>query len=109
MRKILTGLLFLGYLLHPLAAMADGRYQAITLSDGGGIGPEKVMILDTEAGHMWVWTENPATPAAPGGRLLIYQGRLRPGNDMGEVILRQEWGKTPALAKPAPADKGKHK
>jgi hypothetical protein len=77
---------------QPLAA-AEQRYQAVPLSDGSDLGPEKIVILDTTAGHLWVWTESPATPSSSGGRYLIYQGQLRPGAKMGDIIQKQEWGR----------------
>ena len=71
---------------------AEQRYQAITVGPGYEFGSEKVMILDTEAGHLWIWVESPATDKKKGGRYLIYQGQTRPGREMGEVIGSQEWG-----------------
>jgi len=79
--------------LHP-AAFAQERYQAVPISDGSDLGPEKIVILDTTAGHLWVWTESPATPASSGGRYLIYQGQLRPGSKMGDIIQKQEWSRS---------------
>jgi len=81
------GLLF----LLALAAQAEERYQAVPIDSGTEFGTEKALIIDTLAGHMWIWTESPATSEEPGGRYVIYQGQLVPGSQMGEVVLKQEW------------------
>ena len=70
---------------------AGDRYQAVPLNPGYEFGTEKALILDTVAGHMWIWTESPATDERPGGRYVIYQGQLVPGREMGEVVMKQEW------------------
>lgn len=72
-------------------AAAGDRYQAVPLNPGYEFGTEKALILDTVAGHMWIWTESPATDERPGGRYVIYQGQLVPGREMGEVVMKQEW------------------
>ena len=84
-------------------AHADERYQAIPISSGSDFGTEKALILDTAAGHMWIWTESPATDSEPGGRYIIYQGQLTPGDEIGDVVLKQEWP-VPTLT-PEPAKK----
>jgi hypothetical protein len=92
-------------------AHADGRYQAIPIDAGPEFGMEKALILDTVSGHLWIWTESPATDEEPGGRYVIYQGLLTPGTQMGEVVLKQEWvmGKPTeeklVTTKPAPTAK----
>jgi hypothetical protein len=80
----------------PISAAADMRYQAVPIGAGSDFGTEKALILDTVAGHMWIWTESPATDDEPGGRYIIYQGQLTPGNEIGDVVLKQEWP-TPTL------------
>jgi hypothetical protein len=35
--------------------------------------------------------EHAAAPGGPGGRFLIYQGQVRPGAKMGDVIQNEEW------------------
>lgn len=95
MKRLLSVFMLSVLLTLPVMTYAEGRYQVIPLSNSGGLGPEKVVILDTVAGHMWVWVESPANPVDPGGRYLIYQGKLRPGNSMGEIIDKQEWGSAP--------------
>lgn len=89
MRPIL--LLGCALLLSAAAAHADERYQAVPIDSGTEFGTEKALIIDTLAGHMWIWTESPATDEEPGGRYIIYQGQLTPGTEMGEVVLKQEW------------------
>jgi hypothetical protein len=74
-----------------VTAHADERYQAIPISSGSDFGTEKALILDTAAGHMWIWTESPATDSEPGGRYVIYQGQLTPGDQIGDIVLKQEW------------------
>lgn len=82
------------------SAGADGRYQAVPINSGSEFGTEKALILDTVAGHLWIWTESPATEDEPGGRYIIYQGQLTPGDKIGDVVLKQEW---PTPLKPGPA------
>lgn len=74
-----------------LGVSADERYQAVSISSGSDFGTEKALILDTAAGHLWIWTESPATDTEPGGRYIIYQGQLVPGDKIGDVVLKQEW------------------
>jgi hypothetical protein len=93
MRRFINMLGLIAALAISPLAWGEGRYQAVTLSDGSGMGPEKIVILDTVAGHLWIWSENAASPSAPGGRYLIYQGQIRPGSKMGEIVLKQEWSK----------------
>ncbi len=92
MKIVLKTVIFACCLAATQIVAANGRYQIITLSDGGGLGPEKVVILDTIAGHLWTWTESPAGGGSSGGRFLIYQGQVRPGTKMGEIIDKEEWG-----------------
>lgn len=79
--------------LWPLLAVAgpEGRYQAIPIDGGLDYGADKALLLDTVAGHLWIWVESPALDGEPGGRYLIYQGQLEPGTEMGQVMQRQEW------------------
>jgi hypothetical protein len=79
------------------AAQAEGpgRYQAVALLEGGRTGTSGslqpwVLILDTVEGHLWTWEENvrlePPGRAPSFGTALVYQGRVRPGTRIGEVI-----------------------
>ena len=72
-------------------AAADGRYQVAPLESGYDFGTEKAMILDTAAGHLWIWVESPADKGRAGGRYLIYQGQVLPGKEMGDIMSKQEW------------------
>lgn len=70
---------------------AEPRFQAVPITAGADFGTEKALILDTLEGHLWIWTESPATESETGGRYIIYQGQLYPGKEVGEVVLKQEW------------------
>jgi hypothetical protein len=83
----------------PVLASPEGRYQAIPIDTGVDYGTEKALILDTVAGHLWIWVESPSVNGEPGGRYVIYQGQLEPGQDMGQIMDKQEWGAVPG--KPA--------
>lgn len=98
--KLLARGLLLGLASCPLAGHAEGRFQMIPIEPGHEFGTEKALIMDTVEGHLWIWTESPATDEEPGGRYVIYQGQLAPGTRMGEVVLKQEWssGKPPRPA-----------
>ena len=89
---------FCALMLTALAGSAaePERYHAITIpesgeSQGSGLSA-KVFILDTQQGHMWTWSEN--EPIYDGGdtpklgTVLIYQGQLRPGTKMGEIVAK---------------------
>ncbi|WP_152555658.1 hypothetical protein [Methylomarinum vadi] len=79
----------------PVAAEDDGRYRAIVLHEGGRSGQSgsfmpKVFIIDSKDGHMWTWEQKAKLADSKGGfalgTVLTYQGRVRPGKKMGEVI-----------------------
>lgn len=70
---------------------AEQRYQAVPLNPGYEFGTEKAFLLDTLAGHMWIWVESPSIGDKAGGRYLIYQGQLQPGKTVGEIIHEQKW------------------
>lgn len=93
LRRRALGLVLLTGLLAALAgtAGAQERYQVAPLGAGMGFNPDKALILDTASGHLWLWVESPPAESAPGGRYLIYQGQVRPGKAMGEIIEQQEW------------------
>jgi hypothetical protein len=65
--------------LSALSAQAQPRYQAVVIQEGTA---PRVFILDTREGHLWTWTEN----LRGADQELRYQGRVRPGRAMGEVI-----------------------
>jgi hypothetical protein len=80
-RKIIAAVL----LTAPLQAFADGRYQAVPVYNPSD-GSSKVLILDTQNGQLWTWMEVGASSSGAAGRFLIYQGQVRPGKRMGEII-----------------------
>ena len=45
-------------LMQPV--LAEQRYQAVPLNPGYEFGTEKAFLLDTLAGHMWIWVESPS-------------------------------------------------
>ena len=76
-------------------ASEDGRYRAIVLHQGGSYSQSaalspKVFILDSRDGHMWTWEQNAQIKGARGemqfGTMTVYQGRLKVGQQMGEVV-----------------------
>jgi hypothetical protein len=83
--------------LAPVLVLAEdvGRYAAVALVEGqrmagtGSLQP-RVLILDTVEGHLWTWEENVRLDQpgkAPAfGAAVIYQGRVRPGTRIGEVV-----------------------
>ena len=86
-------------LLGAVAAQAaDGRYQAVPIDPGQGFGADKVLILDTVSGNLWIWIESPAVEDDPGGRFIIYQGQLAPGQlfDIDSTFLASD-GATPLV------------
>lgn len=92
MRAVLAAAAALVAASVPAVAAAEGRYQAVNIPEMLEPGTAKVFILDSESGHMWTWSEQAATPDGRGGRFLIYQGQLRPGRMLGDVIGSEEWG-----------------
>jgi len=90
----------LGLLVLSAAVLADegraevGRYEAMPLAGAiGGKGGGRAFILDTRDGHVWIWSENELVTAPDGRRRyeagFIYQGKLRPGTQPGELIQQQ--------------------
>ena len=90
-----TGWMLLGLLALSTGAQAeDGRYQALPLAGAeGSKGGGRALILDTRDGHVWIWSENELITAPDGRRRygagFIYQGKLRPGTQPGEMIEQQ--------------------
>ena len=97
---VLIAGLWAAVLVAAPAGAETGRYQAIPIDGGLDYGAEKALLLDTVAGHLWIWVESPAHDEEPGGRYLIYQGQLEPGREMGDIMLRQEWPASDADASP---------
>lgn len=86
-----------------LPVIADGdnnRYQAVVLHEGGqgnqfGKLLPKVFIIDSKEGHMWILDHNtklhsPKKGSFALGSVLTYQGRVKPGKKMGEVVEQAE-------------------
>jgi len=90
-----TGWMLVGLLALSTGALAeDGRYEALPLAGSeGGKGGARAFILDTRDGHVWIWSENELITAPDGrrryGASFIYQGKLRPGTQPGEMIEQQ--------------------
>lgn len=91
------GWMLLGLLVLSGGALAEdsradtGRYEALPLAGAeGGKGGGRAFILDTREGHVWIWSENELVTAPDGRRRygagFIYQGKLRPGSQPGEMI-----------------------
>ena len=82
-------------LFGPAQADEVGRYRAIVLHESGtpsqsaALSP-KVFILDSRDGHMSTWEQNAWMKDPRGemrfGTTTIYQGKLKVGSHMGEVI-----------------------
>lgn len=83
-----------GIVTAPAHAQDNRRYQAVVLLDAGksaqsGSLHPRVFVLDTRDGHMWTWEEKARVGGGPGtrfGTVITYQGRVRPGARMGEVV-----------------------
>lgn len=95
-----TGWMVLGALVLSGSVLAEdgragvGRYEALPLAGAeGSKGGARAFILDTRDGHVWIWSENELTTAPDGRRRygsgFIYQGKLRPGSQPGEMIEQQ--------------------
>ena len=84
--------LLFGTVLTGAAFAAEvGRYQAIALEgDGPGRGGSRVLIIDSQEGHVWTWSGNELIAEGGSGRrygaAFIYQGKVRPGSKAGEII-----------------------
>lgn len=97
-RWTLAGLAILGsiWAASGVAAQSLGRYQAMLIQVGDPTARvyPKVFIFDTQNGDMWLWYqeaagESSATKGAPTGGVrssLLYQGKLRQGREMGDVL-----------------------
>lgn len=83
-----------GLAVVPAEADENRRYQAVVLLDAGksaqsGSLHPRVFVLDTRDGHMWTWEEKARVGGTKGtrfGTVITYQGRVRPGSRMGEVV-----------------------
>ena len=81
-----------GVLFVTVAYAAEtGRYQAVPLeSEGNARGGNRVLIIDTQEGHVWTWSGNELVGSGSNerryGPAFIYHGKVRPGSRTGEVI-----------------------
>jgi len=89
--------LILSTLLFVQSAWADddGRYRAVVLHEGGQSGQSgsltpKVFVIDSRDGHMWILEQNTKLHDPEGGfaigSVLTYQGQVKPGKKMGEIV-----------------------
>lgn len=95
MKKLLF--LITGFLLfnnHQLIADEDGRFRVTVLQQSGGAESRgKVFIIDSKEGHMWIWEDKSKFTTAEGkfafGAKIVYQGKLKPGKKMGDIVARE--------------------
>ena len=82
-------------MVKPVTAEEYGRYRAIVLHEAGRSGQSgsllpKVFVIDSKEGHMWILEQKTKIHDAKGdfalGSILTYQGRVRPGKKMGEIV-----------------------
>lgn len=89
---VLTGVGLVGAGLIPGAYAAEtGRYQAIALdADATARTGSRVLIIDSQDGHVWTWSGNELMPDMGNGRrygsAFVYQGKVRPGSKAGEIM-----------------------
>ena len=78
-----------------------GRYQAIPLEGESARGASRVLIIDSQDGHVWTWSGNELIADSASGRrygtAFIYQGKVRPGNKAGDMIDLQLRKESPVL------------
>lgn len=91
---LLGALLLSGNVLAEGERAGAGRYEALPLAGAeGSKGGGRAFILDTRDGHVWIWSENELITSPDGRRRygagFIYQGKLRPGSQPGEMIEQQ--------------------
>ena len=73
------------------AADEVGRYQAIPLPRSNNDISQTVVIIDTKEGYLWEWVSTPPVGRIPDGYYLRYQGRVRPGKAIGEVVDQKQF------------------
>lgn len=90
MKKLL---ILIPLLINMDVSIADDndRYRAVVLEQSGGVDNHaKVFLLDSENGHMWTWEDKTKFTTNEGkfafGSLLTYQGKLKPGKKIGEIV-----------------------
>jgi len=86
---LLSGLMWAGVVACAHATEV-GRYHAIPLEGEGARGASRVLIIDSQDGHVWTWSGNELIADSASGRrygaAFIYQGKVRPGNKAGDII-----------------------
>ena len=91
-RAVLIGAVLIGAVgMGGAHAAETGRYQAIALEgEGPARGGSRVLIIDSQEGHVWTWSGNELIADSGSGRrygaAFIYQGKVRPGSKTGEII-----------------------
>lgn len=83
MRRFLLASGLLAGVICSAGAEEAGRYQAIDLRGAGVNAPgNRVLILDTKDGHLWMWSE----AQTPDGRgPITYQGKVESAESLGDV------------------------
>lgn len=92
--RVLARFLIVGVFLSARCAFGaddNGRYQMIPLPKSENEMSSSVMILDTKEGNIWQWVSQPKVGQIPGGYYLRYQGKLKPGKEMGELIDKKQF------------------
>ena len=68
------------------------RYHAVDISKSASSSTNEVFIIDKKEGHIWVWKEYPTIPnIQQGGRMIIYMGKVKPGQKLGDIIEQQQF------------------
>jgi hypothetical protein len=92
LRVIVVVMLFSILITPNLFAQEIGRYQAIALPKVQSAPNSEVFIIDTKEGHIWIWfTQSTISGVVQGGRYLIYQGNVKPGKKIGDIIEKQDF------------------
>jgi hypothetical protein len=64
-----------------------GRYQAIPIPKGSSNTLiDSVLLLDTQDGDLWEWSEASGLGTYRGGLFLRYMGHLTPGGNIGDMV-----------------------
>ena len=91
MRILIVLLTVLAIVPFSFAAEIE-RYHAVDISKSASSSTNEVFIIDTKEGHIWVWKEYPTIPnIQQGGRMIIYMGKVKPGQKLGDIIEQQQF------------------
>jgi hypothetical protein len=77
--------LVVSILATPATAEEPGRYQAFPLSKSPADGADKVMIIDTGTGDLWLVADSPAFGGYAAKTSMTYMGKVTPGHAPGET------------------------